>query len=226
MGGRSKCPNCGATITAIENVPVFSYLFLRGKCRHCGARISPRYPLIELATALLFALAAWKFGLSLRAFAFAAFFWVLVVLTVIDLEHKLLPTRVIYPALVTGWVLLVVDAMTMDQTERLLDAAIGLTIFGGFFFAVAFIVPHGMGMGDVRLALLLGTFLGYLGGPGLVLLGMFISFLSGSLIGGIAAMVTRGGRKMKIPFGPFLALGTVIAVFVGRPILDAYLRTL
>jgi leader peptidase (prepilin peptidase)/N-methyltransferase len=224
--GRSKCPSCGTTITAIENIPVFSYLFQRGRCRHCKARISPRYPLIELATGILFALAFWKFGLSLRAFVYAAFFWVLVVLTVIDLEHKLLPTRVIYPSLATAWVLLVIDALVRDDVGRLVDAAIGLAIFSGFFFAVAFAVPRGMGMGDVRLALLLGTFLGYLGGIGFVLLGMFMSFLTGGLIGTIVAAVTKGGRKMKIPFGPFLAAGTLIAIFVGRPILDAYLGSL
>lgn len=226
MTGRSKCPHCGNVVTALENVPVFSYLFLRGRCRHCGNRISPRYPLTELVTGVLFALAAWKFGVGVRAVAYAAFFWVLVVLTVIDFEHKLLPTRVIYPSLIVGWVLLGADALATDQIDRLPDAAIGLAIFGGFFFAVAFLVPHGMGMGDVRLSLLLGTFLGYLGGPGVVLLGMFMSFLTGALIGGIAAAITRGGRKMKIPFGPFLALGTLIAIFVGRPILDAYLGTL
>ena len=224
--GRSKCPNCGAVVTAAENVPVFSYLFLRGRCRHCGKSISPRYPVTELATGILFALAAWKFGVTIRAVTFAAFFWVLVVLTVIDLEHKLLPTRVIYPSLIAGWVLLAADALVADQVPRLLDAAIGMAIFGGFFFAVAFLVPRGMGMGDVRLSLLLGTFLGYLGGPGIVLLGMFMSFLTGALIGTIAAAVTKGGRKMKIPFGPFLALGTLIAVFAGRPMLDAYLGSM
>ena len=224
--GRSRCPNCDAVVTAIENVPVFSYLFLRGRCRHCGHRISPRYPLTELATGVLFALAYWKFGLSVRAVAYAALFWVLVVLTVIDLEHRLLPTRVIYPSLAAGWVLLAIDAVVVGETERLLDALIGLAIFAGFFFTVAFLVPRGMGMGDVRLALLLGTFLGYLGGAGFVLLGMFMSFLTGSVVGGIVATVTKGGRKMKIPFGPFLAAGTLIAIFLGRPILDAYLGTL
>lgn len=205
---------------------MFSYVFQRGRCRHCGAPISIRYPLIEVATGILFALAFWKFGLSLRAVIFAAFFWVLVVLTVIDLEHKLLPTRIIYPALLTGWVLLVIDAFVRDDVDRLLDAAIGLAIFGGFFFAIAFAVPRGMGMGDVRLSLLLGTFLGYLGGPGIVLLGMFMSFLTGGIIGVVAAAITKGGRKMKIPFGPFLAAGTLIAIFIGRPILDAYLGSL
>lgn len=205
---------------------MFSYVFQRGRCRHCGASISFRYPSIEIVTAILFALAYWKFGLSLRAVAFAAFFWVLVVLTVIDLEHKLLPTRIIYPAVLAGWVLLAVDAFVRDDVDRLLDAAIGMAIFSGFFFVIAFAVPRGMGMGDVRLALLLGTFLGYLGGIGFVLLGMFMSFLLGGVIGMIVAAVTKGGRKMKIPFGPFLAAGTLVAIFLGRQILDAYLGSL
>lgn len=185
-----------------------------------------RYPLTELATGLLFAAAAAKFGFSLRALAFAALFWVLVVLTVIDLEHRLLPTRVIYPSLIAGWMLLVGDALLANDAGRLIDAALGMLIFGGFFFVVAFSVPGGMGMGDVRLSLLLGTFLGDLGGIGFVLLAMFLSFLTGGLVGVVAAAATRGGRKMKIPFGPFLATGTVLAVFLGRPIIDAYLRTL
>lgn len=167
-----------------------------------------------------------KFDVTLRGVAFAAFFWVLVVLTVIDLEHKLLPTRVIYPSLLVGWILLAADALVRDDLGRLVDAAIGMLVFGGFFFLIAFIVPKGMGMGDVRLSLLLGTFLGYLDGVGLVLLGMFLSFLAGGLIGTVIAAVTKGGRKMKVPFGPFLAGGTLMAVFVGRPILDLYLGTL
>ncbi|HET7482893.1 MAG TPA: prepilin peptidase [Actinomycetota bacterium] len=225
VSGRSRCPDCGATVTALENVPVFSWLFLRGKCRHCGKRISVRYPLIELATAVLFALAEWKFGVSLRAVAFAAFFWVLVVLTVIDLEHKLLPSRIIYPSIVAGAALLTADALIEGEPGRLVRAGVGSLIFGVFFFAIAFLVPQGMGMGDVRFAYLLGMFLGDIGGIGVVLVGMFLSFLSGGIIGGIAAAATRGGRKMKIPFGPFLAFGTVLAVFVGRPLLDAYLGT-
>jgi leader peptidase (prepilin peptidase) / N-methyltransferase len=223
--GRSKCPHCGATIRAVENIPLFSYLFLRGRCRHCGHRISPRYPLIELATGALFALAAWKFGLSVEAIVYAGFFWALVVLTVIDLEFKLLPNRVVYPAFVAGWVGLVVAALMDGETDRLLDAAIGAAIFGGFFFVVAFIVPHGMGGGDVKLAFVLGTFLGYLGAPGLVLVGMFLSFLIGGVIGVVVMLATGGSRKMQVPFGPFLAVGSVAAIFVGQKLLDAYLGT-
>jgi leader peptidase (prepilin peptidase) / N-methyltransferase len=224
--GRSRCPSCGSTIRAIENIPVFSYLFLRGRCRHCGRRISPRYPVIELVTGTLFALAAWKFGLSVEAIVYAGFLWALVVLTVIDLEFKLLPNRVVYPAFVAGWLGLVIAALLDGVAERLVDAAIGAAIFGGFFFVVAFIVPHGMGGGDVKLAFVLGTFLGYLGAPGLVLVGMFLSFMLGGVIGVAVMLATGGSRKMQVPFGPFLAVGSVAAIFVGQEILDVYLGTI
>lgn len=220
--GRSHCPSCGAMITAIENVPVLSWVLLRGRCRHCGNPISIRYPLIELTTGMLFALSAAKFGWSIETFVFSAFFWVLVVLTVIDLDHKLLPNRIVYPAFVAGWAGLVAAAIADGTTDRLLHAAIGAAIFGGTFFVIAFVAPRGMGFGDVKLAFVLGTFLGYVR-IGLVPLGMFLSFLTGALIGVAVMLASGGGRKMQIPFGPFLALGTTIALFAGEPLLDAYL---
>ncbi|MDQ4126173.1 MAG: prepilin peptidase [Actinomycetota bacterium] len=225
VSGRSHCPKCGAKITALENVPVLSWVFLRGKCRHCGNPISARYPLIELATGILFALSAAKFGLSVETFVFAAFFWVLVVLTVIDLDHKLLPNRVVYPAFVVGWAGLVAAAIVDGSTDRLLDAAVGAGIFGGTFFLIAMIAPRGMGFGDVKLAFVLGTFLGYVR-LGLVPLGMFVAFLTGALTGVVVMLASGGGRKMQVPFGPFLALGTVLAIFAGDPLLDWYVGLL
>lgn len=224
--GRSKCPSCGRTIPAAENIPVLSYLVLRGRCRGCGRRISLRYPLIEIATCILFGLAVWKFGLSAEAVVFAAFFWVLVVLSAIDLEHRLLPNRLVYPAFVGGWVALGLVAFSDGRPERLIDAAAGALVFGGFFFVVAFLFPAGMGGGDVKLGFVLGTFLGYLGGIGIVLVGMFLAFLSGSIIGIALILFAGRGRKTMLPFGPFLALGTVLAVFVGRPLVDGYLALL
>lgn len=229
LGGRSKCPNCGTTIGAVDNIPVLSYILLRGKCRHCGEPISIRYPLIELASGILFALAAWKFGVSLTGLAYAGFFWVLLALTVIDLEFKLLPNRVVFPALYVGWTVLIADALldtgfTAGDVTALRDAAIGAAIFGGFLFLVAFIYPAGMGMGDVKLALLLGSFLGYIGGIGLTVTGMFLSFLFGGFLGALIAVARGGGRKTQIPFGPWLALGTVTAVVIGDAVLDWYLQ--
>ena len=220
--GRSKCPNCGRQIKAHENIPVVSYLALRGKCPGCGTRIPLRYPLTELATAVLFALSVVKFEVSVTAAVYAGFFWALVVLTVIDLEHKLLPNRIVYPTFIAGWAGLVAAALIDGDTERLRSAAIGAVVFGGFLFAVAFIYPAGMGGGDVKLAFVLGSFVGYAGGVGAVLAGMFLSFLLGGAIGIVAIRLSGAGRKTQIPFGPFLALGSVIAIFLGERIADAY----
>lgn len=223
--GRSHCPGCGATITWVENIPVLSWLVLRGRCRHCGNPISIRYPLIELATGVLFSLCAAKFEWSVETFVYAAFCWVLVVLTVIDLDTKLLPNRIVYPAFVVGWAGLVAAAIVDGVTDRLLDAAIGAGIFGGTFFLIALVAPRGMGFGDVKLGFVLGTFLGYVR-LGLVPLGMFLAFLIGAVTGVVVMLMTGGNRKMQIPFGPFLALGTVLALFAGDPLLDWYLDLL
>lgn len=226
VSGRSRCPSCGTQISAIQNVPVFSYLVQRGRCRHCGARISSRYPLTELTMGVLFALLVARFGLSFETAVIAAFFWVLVVLTGIDLEHKLLPNKIVYPTFLASWVLLAAAAAFAGDLSPLISAAIGAGVFGGFLFVVAFIAPAGMGGGDVKLAFVLGTFLGYVGGLGYVLLGMFLSFVLGGVIGIIVMVATGGGRKMQVPFGPFLAGGTVIAILAGDPLLDLYLGSL
>jgi leader peptidase (prepilin peptidase)/N-methyltransferase len=172
---------------------------------------------------LLFGLAAWKFGFRLEAAVYAAFFWVLLVLSLIDLEHRLLPDRIVFPSMVVGAGGLIVGALLRGYPEALVHAALGAAIFGGFLFVVAFIHPAGMGGGDVKLSFLLGMFLGYLDGWGVVMVGMFLSFVLGGVIGIVVMVVTGGGRKMQVPFGPFLALGTTIAVFVGRAILAGYL---
>jgi leader peptidase (prepilin peptidase)/N-methyltransferase len=129
----------------------------------------------------------------------------------------------VYPAFVIGWVALALAAWAEDSPERLADAAVGAAIFGGLLFLVAFIYPAGMGGGDVKLAFVLGTFLGYAGGIGVTLVGMFLSFLLGGLIGVVVLIATGGDRKYALPFGPFLAGGSVIAIVTGLPLLRAYL---
>ena len=171
----------------------------------------------------MFGLSAWKFGFTFAALVYAAFFWGLIVLTVIDLDHKLLPNRVVYPMFIAGWVGVTADALLRGRAGELLDAGIGALIFGGFFLLVALIVPAGMGGGDVKLAFVLGTFLGYSGGPGVVLVGMFLSFLVGGILGIGVMALGKGGRKTQIPFGPFLALGTTLGIFWGEGLLDLYL---
>jgi leader peptidase (prepilin peptidase)/N-methyltransferase len=171
----------------------------------------------------LFVAALLRFDLTFRAAVYAALFWVLLVLTAIDLEHKLLPNRIVYPAFIVGLVLLTALALVEGVPSALIDAAIGMLVFGGFFFLVAFIYPAGMGGGDVKLAFVLGAFLGYLGGFGLVLLGMFLSFLVGGVAGVVVMLITGGGRKMQVPFGPFMAVGTLVTIFCGHALLDLYL---
>lgn len=210
-------------ITALENIPLFSYIFLGGKCRHCRTHIPIRYPLIEATTGALFAFASLKFGLTLEAGLFAALFWTLVVLTVIDLEHKLLPNSIVYPAFVVGWVGLSIAALVDGTPGRLLDAAMGAGIYGGFFLLVGFIYPAGMGGGDIKLAFVLGTFLGYVDAPGVVFVGMFLGFMAGGVPGIIALLWRGAGRKTALPFGPAMALGAVVAVFAGKQLVDAYL---
>lgn len=220
--GRSKCPSCGNQIAWYDNIPLLGYVLLRGQCRNCNERISPRYLWIELATGISWAALVWRYGASPEVAVFAAFFWVLVALTAIDLEHKLLPNKIVYPTFVASWIALPIAAIVDGDIDPLKGAALGALIFGGFLFIVAFIVPAGMGGGDVKLAFVLGTYLGFAGGIGVTLVGMFLSFLLGGLIG--IALLARGrGRKAQVPFGPFLAAGTVLAVLWGRPILDWYL---
>ena len=220
--GRSKCPNCGRQIAWYDNIPVFGYLLLRGRCRNCANTISPRYLWIEIATGASWALLVWRYGVSFEVAVFAAFFWVLVVLTAIDLEHKLLPNKIVYPSFVAGWVLLATAAIVDGDLDPLKGAALGAAIFGGVLFTIAFISPAGMGGGDVKLAFVLGTFLGYAGGVGVTLVGMFLSFVLGGVIG-IALLLRGEGRKAQVPFGPFLAAGTALSLLWGQSILDWYL---
>jgi leader peptidase (prepilin peptidase) / N-methyltransferase len=303
--GRSKCPSCGGTIRAIDNIPVVSYLALRGRCRSCGVRISARYPLTEAVTGILFLGAALTFGLTWETAFYALFFWALVVLSVIDLEHQLLPNKIVLPllastyassalfelfdggefhasgavllgaagatgvALVTMWPLgppegsdqqdditvgpeagagtsgrelvagvlallawgaLSVMAFLDGPLRGLEGALVGGGLFSLLLLGVALVGSAlagrtAMGGGDIKLALGLGAALGYLEAPAIVMMGIFLSFISGGLLGAAVLLVKRD-RKMHIPFGPFLALGTVLAVFFGRDLVDAYVRTL
>lgn len=216
--GRSACPSCGKTVRSYDNIPVVSWLLLRGRCRHCTEPISPKYPVVEAGTAALMAAVAvvhhddtaqLVLGLVLVAF--------LVPLALIDLEHRILPNVLTGPAAVVAIVL----GLALDpggEPERLIAGAAA----GGFLLLAALARPGGMGMGDVKLAGVLGLFLG---APAVVAL--LIAFLGGSLVG--AAVIARkgmtAGRKTAVPFGPFLALGGVVAILVGAELLDAYTST-
>jgi len=183
--------------------------------------------MLEACTAILFALAAAKFGLTFRAGIYAAFFWSLVVLTFIDLEHKKLPNKITLPTFFIGIALVVIDALIRGEPRNLLSALVGVAIFGLFFELMYALTQSrgGMGYGDVRLAYSLGLFTGYLGGAPLTLTAMFTAFFTGAVVGLLLIVAAKGNRKTEVPFGPFLAFGTVVAIFLGRSIADAYLGT-
>lgn len=222
---RSRCPGCGQQIHAVDNIPVVSWVLMRGKCRSCGEPISARYPLTELANAALWAAAALRFQDSLYlALVTACFFSVLLAVSLIDLEHKIIPNAIIYPAVPVFAALLVVGKLLGEDVD-LVRAAIGLAAYGGVLGVIAFVYPRGMGMGDVKLVAFIGLVLGAFG-LDLVAVAAALGVLLGG-VGGILAMAVGGkGRKSAIPFGPFLAAGAVLSVFLGAQIADRYLELL
>jgi leader peptidase (prepilin peptidase)/N-methyltransferase len=208
----SACMSCGHELAWHDNVPVVSWLLLRGRCRSCGERISPLYPAVELATAGLVAACFIAFGLSGEAFVASFFCVVLVVLSAIDLTHRIVPNRIVLPA-----ALVVLVAQTALEPSP--EWALGALAAAGFLFAAALAYPAGMGMGDVKLALLLGAMLGRTVPVGLML-GMVAA-----LVPSVVLLARHGSaaRKMGIPFAPFLAFGALVALFAGQQLLDAYL---
>src|SRR5438034_7401794 len=210
----SACMSCGTELAWYDNVPVLSYLVLRGRCRSCGARISPRYPGVELATAGLVGACFVAFGLSGDAVVAAFFCIVLVAISATDLEHRIVPNKIVLPAAA-----LVLAAQTALHPSP--EWALGALGASGFLFLAALFYPAGMGMGDVKLALLLGAMLGRLVGVGLMV-GMLAALVPSVIL---LARHGSAARKMGIPFAPFLALGAIVALFAGQTLLDAYLST-
>lgn len=210
----SRCPNCGERIKSFDNLPVLSYLVLRGKCRDCKVRISPRYPLVETLTGLLFVLAAYEFGLSLAFVSALVLICVLVALAGTDLEHRLLPNRIVVPAAVAGFILSV--AGDPDAWWVYLVSVLGVA---GGLFALALAYPGGMGMGDVKMGGMLGAFLGPYAA-----LAVFFGALVGVLVGGVLMVVGKMQRGSALPFGVFLSVAGVVTLFVGQDIWNFYLR--
>ncbi len=214
-GPRSVCPGCGARITAYDNVPVVSWLVLRGRARCCGESISPRYPLTELALGALFAATvAVYWDEPAEAVIGLVFVTMLATITLTDLERRIIPNKI----LLAGAIICVAIAAPTDP-GGLPERAIAAVAAGGVFFLVALAYPAGMGLGDVKLAATMGLFLGRAVAPAIL-----AALLIGSLVG--IALIARhgsGARKMAIPFGPFLALGGVIGLLAGEQLVDLYL---
>jgi leader peptidase (prepilin peptidase)/N-methyltransferase len=189
----SQCPKCGAPIKSFDNIPLLSYMLLRGKCRECRARISPRYSLVEGLTGLLFGLAAYEFGLSLALVPALVFVAVLTALAVTDLEHRLLPNAIVLPATIVGLVL----SIAVDPERWWVYVVSTVAVTAGLF-ALVFAYPRGMGMGDVKMGGMLGAFLG----PDAAL-AVFIGALVGALVGGVLMAAGKMGRRTALPFGGF-----------------------
>jgi leader peptidase (prepilin peptidase) / N-methyltransferase len=215
---RSRCPQCGHQLAAIDNIPVLSWLLQRGRCRYCGTAISPRYLAGEILTATVWALAVVRLGVNWSLLAYLPFLWVLVALSLIDLETKLLPNAIVYPSVVAGIPLLALAAaLGPGGSDDFVRGLLGMVAGAGAFFVIALISPAGMGMGDVKLAGLIGLFLGYLGW-GRLAGAFFLAFLAGAVVGVGLMIAGKAGRKTAIPFGPFMALGAILAVLFGGPI--------
>jgi leader peptidase (prepilin peptidase) / N-methyltransferase len=212
---RSACMECGTQIAWYDNVPVLSWLLLRGRCRSCGHRIGWVYPAVELATGLLVAGCVWRFGVSWDALIAAFFCAVLVVISAIDLEHRIVPNRIVLPAAA----IVLVARTAVHPSVEWLAAGLGASLF---LLLAALAYPAGMGMGDVKLALLLGVAVGRT-----VPVALMVGMIS-ALVPSVVLLARHGSkaRKMAIPFAPFLAFGGIVALFLGRALLDAYLTLL
>ena len=215
---RSRCPGCGSLIRARDNVPVFSFLLLRGRCRHCGTAISWRYPLVEAATGALFVASLLRFGLTPQTLVAMVFSCLMLVLALIDYDHMLLPDRITLPGTAVG-----LATQLVAPLAGLVPAVVGALLGAGILLAVWglwWVVrrEEGMGLGDVKMLALVGAFLGWQG----VLVTLFFGALSGSVVG--LALMRRGSADMrsKLPFGVFLAMGAIVALFFGEALVGWY----
>jgi leader peptidase (prepilin peptidase)/N-methyltransferase len=219
---RSHCPSCGHAVRPYDDIPVVSWLVLRGRCRDCREPISIRYPLVELATAVLFGITAWHFGLTWELPAYLYLVSIGVALAMIDLDVHRLPNKIVLPSYVVVPVLLTVASLGNDDWNALLRAGIGGAVLYAVYVLLRLAYPRGMGFGDVKLAGILGMYLAWLSW-GQLAVGAFLGFLLGGVVGGALMAANRATRKSKIPFGPFMIVGAYIAVLVGARISDLYL---
>ncbi len=218
----SSCPLCGHKIRFYENIPILSYLFLRGKCSSCKIRISARYPAIEALTGLLFVLVLYYFGFSTATLIYWLFAAVLVTITFIDYDHQIIPDVISLPGIVIGFI-----CSFFIPWFSWLDSLLGILIGGGILFVIAYLYEkiakrEGMGGGDIKLLAMIGAFLGWKA----ILPVVFLSSLLGTVVGVPAMLIQKGDTRFVIPFGPFLAAAALIYLFWGQMIIDWYLSLL
>ena len=214
----SACPRCGAPIRFYDNIPIFSYLLLLGKCRSCKTRISPRYPLVEFLTGLLAAAAVVRFGLTADFIVYLAFICALVAITFIDLDQQIIPDVMSLPGIPIG---LACSVLVSSLTFR--DSLIGILIGGGSLFLLAWGYQHftgkeGMGGGDIKLLAMIGAFIGWKG----VFFTILVSSATGSVIGLFLMMMAKKDLKFAVPFGPFLSIGAIAYLFFGPEVIFWY----
>ncbi|GAB3597219.1 A24 family peptidase [Angustibacter peucedani] len=219
----SHCPRCGREIRGRDNVPVLSWLLLRGRCRDCGEPISIRYPLVEAVTGLLFGVVAWRIGLAWELPAYLYLVAISVALALIDVDVRRLPNAIVLPSYGVMGALLLLPAVVDGRWDDLLRGVVGGAVLFALYFLLAFINPRGMGFGDVKLAGVLGLALGFIGW-GALAVGAFAGFLLGGLYGAVLMVAKRATRKSAIPFGPFMLAGALLAVLVGQRLADWYLQ--
>jgi len=210
----SQCPNCGKNISPFDNIPIISFLILRGRCRYCQSSISWRYPIVELITGLIFLSLYLNFLISPQFFIYALLCTSLIIIAFIDLEHKIIPDVITLPGIIIGLTL----SLTMPHIT-LINSIKGLLIGGGLFYAIAIISRGGMGGGDIKLIAMVGSFLGWKN----VLLTIFLGSLFGSIVGIVLIILKKKNRKDMVPFGPFLSLGAIISIFFGRDLIYLWL---
>ena len=217
---RSACPHCGHAITAVENIPILSYLLLRGRCKGCGATISMRYPIVEALSALLSGYAAWHFGFGTAGLAALLFIWALLALTFIDFDTQLLPDAITQPLLWLG-LLLNLDGTFTSLPNAVIGAVAGYLVLWSVYWLFKLATgKEGMGYGDFKLLAAIGAWLGW----SLLPLTILLSSLVGAVVGIVLIIFARHGRNIPIPFGPYLAGGGLIALFWGEPLTQSYLQ--
>jgi len=210
----SHCPHCDKRLGARDLIPVLSYIFLKGRCRHCAAPVSMQYPVVETLTGLLFVIALLRFGFSFETLAAAVFLSILITAAVIDIHHRIIPDGIVLTGFILGLPLAIYTPGSLG------DGLLGALLGGGLLLLVAIISRGGMGGGDIKLTAMAGIYLGWQN----VMLMLFLAFLTGSVAGVAIVIRQRKSLKEAIPFGPFLALGAAIAILWGRDIIQWYLH--
>jgi leader peptidase (prepilin peptidase)/N-methyltransferase len=235
----SACPNCHSEIKAYDNIPILSWLVLRGHCRNCKTSISIRYPLVEAGTAVFFVAVGIAFTPSIASastpqavvsavLVLAAMLYLVaisVALAIVDIETRRLPDRIVLPAYAVGAVLLGVAALVGGHFDALLRGGIGMVGLALFYFILWFVKPGGMGFGDVKLAGVLGLYLGWIGW-GALAVGALSAFVLGGVFGLALIAFSKAGRKSRIPFGPWMLAGAWVGIFFGNQLWNGYLSVL